>query len=92
MLRKKPFSVSKYSKDICVHIEKGSLAASYHKPLFLISMETNVAAWRFLMSSLVKNEDVVGSMLYISTKNINDLNKIHILLLVESLSLLVVSY
>ena len=59
MLRKKAFL---YAKDmphnmlrICLHIEKGPLAASCSKPLLFMSMEANVAVWRLLMSSLAKN-------------------------------------
>ena len=44
-LRKKSLSTSNYAK--------GMLACS--KPLFFMSMEANLAAWRFLMSSLSKN-------------------------------------
>ena len=40
---------------ICLHIEKGPLAALCSKPLLFMSMEANVAVWRLLMSSLAKN-------------------------------------
>ena len=54
MLRKKPFSASKYAKDMLTY-RRGPLAASCSKPLIYMSMEANVAAWRFVMSSLAKN-------------------------------------
>ena len=40
---------------ICLHIEKEPLTASCIKPLLFMSMEANVAACRFLMSSLAKS-------------------------------------
>ena len=40
---------------IWLHTEKGPLTALYSKPLLFMTMEANVAAWRFLMSSLTKN-------------------------------------
>ena len=54
MLRKKPFSASKYAKDMLTY-RRGPLAASCSKPLIYMSMEANVAAWRFVMRLLAKN-------------------------------------
>ena len=53
MLRKKPFQPQNMLR-ICLHIEKGPLAASCSKPLLFMSMEANTAIWRFFMSSLDK--------------------------------------
>ena len=53
MLRKKPLSASKYIKDMLAY-RKGPLAASCSKPL-LLSMEANVALWRFLSSGATSN-------------------------------------
>ena len=40
---------------IYLHIEKRPLTASCSKALLFLSMEADVPAWRFLMSSLAKN-------------------------------------
>ena len=54
MLRKKPFSASIYAKDMLAY-RKQTTCCFMQQPLPFMSMEANVAVWRFLMSSLDKD-------------------------------------
>ena len=55
MLRKRSLFQPQNMLRICLHIEKGLLAASYSKPMLFMSMKTNVAAWICLMITLAKH-------------------------------------